>query len=156
MADGARVRATPLRYAAFHGHARAVEELLAAGATPALRDPDRRQTALELARIGATAGGRMTVHGHGHAEVIRALEAAAAAPAAAAPAAAAASPPPATGYGGRWKVVGLVSNAELNGCAARVLSDGVNDRGRLLVAVTSAFGDEERILVKPEKLVREL
>ena len=85
MADGARVRATPLRYAAFHGHARAVEELLAAGATPALRDPDRRQTALELARIGATAGGRMTVHGHGHAEVIRALEAAAAAaPAAAA------------------------------------------------------------------------
>ena len=56
----------------------------------------------------------------------------------------------------RWKVVGLVSNAELNGCAARVLSDGVNDRGRLLVAVTSAFGDEERILVRPEKLVREL
>ena len=112
----------------------------------------------------------MTVHGHGHAEVIRALEAAAA-PAAAAPAAAPApapaapaaapapapaSPPPATGYGGRWKVVGLVSNAELNGCAARVLSDGVNDRGRLLVAVTSAFGDEERILVKPEKLVRDL
>ena len=40
--------------------------------------------------------------------------------------------------------------------AARVLSDGVNDRGRLLVAVTSAFGDEERILVRPEKLVREL
>ena len=115
----------------------------------------------------------MTVHGHGHAEVIRALEAAAAAAPAAAPAAAAAapaaapasapapppppaSPPPATGYGGRWKVVGLVSNAELNGCAARVLSDGVNDRGRLLVAVTSAFGDEERILVKPEKLVRDL
>ena len=115
----------------------------------------------------------MTVHGHGHAEVIRALEAAAA-PAAAAPAAAApavapapapppapaspqpASPPPATGYDGRWKVVGLVSNAELNGCAARVLSDGVNDRGRLLVAVTSAFGDEERILVRPEKLVRDL
>ena len=49
-----------------------------------------------------------------------------------------------------------MSNAELNGCAARVLSDGVNDRGRLLVAVTSAFGDEERILVKPEKLVRDL
>ena len=92
MADGARVRATPLRYAAFHGHARAVEELLAAGATPALRDPDRRQTALELALIGATAGGRMTVHGHGHAEVIRALETAAAAAAAAAPAAAPAPP----------------------------------------------------------------
>ena len=28
--------------------------------------------------------------------------------------------------------------------------------GRLLVAVTSAFSDEERILVKPEKLVRDL
>ena len=87
--------------------------------------------------------------------VEREAPAAAAAPAAA-PAPAPAATPPATGYGGRWKVVGLVSNAELNGCAARVLSDGVNDRGRLLVAVTSAFGDEERILVRPEKLVREL
>ena len=138
-----RVRATPLRYAAF-GHAVPSRSCSRRARRRRCATPTAADRA-ELARIGATAG-RMTVHGHGHAEVIRALEAAA--PAAAAPGGRTCTgtgtpPAPASASDGGHGGGGRSSpreQPELNECACAL--DGVNDRGRLLVAVTSAFGDE--------------